>query len=120
MSKATILVVEDERQLLKDVGAHLDSLGYTTMLANDGREAMILAQQTPPDLVVTDIVMPYSSGLELIGFVKSTLQVPVIVLSSIDEEDTVMIAFRLGADDFLTKPFQQTELTLRVRRLLNH
>jgi DNA-binding response OmpR family regulator len=64
--------------------------------------------------------MPYTSGLELIGIVKSNSpkKIPVIVLSALGQEETVMEAFQLGADDFLTKPFNPTELSVRVKRLL--
>ena len=75
-----------------------------------------------PDLVITDILMPYTSGLEFISVVKSGVnnKIPIIVLSGIGEEATVMEAFDLGADDFLTKPFNPVELGVRVKRLLKN
>jgi len=116
-----ILIAEDDNALMKTISGYLESVGLQVITTNNGREAIELIDNHKPDLVVTDIVMPYTSGLELIGIVKSknVRKIPIIVLSSIDEEDTVMIAFKLGADDFITKPFELPELTLRINRLLN-
>ncbi|HMZ46076.1 MAG TPA: response regulator, partial [Chitinophagaceae bacterium] len=70
-------------------------------------------------LIITDIMMPYTSGLELVGIVKANLnkKTPIIVLSGMGEENIVLQAFEMGADDFLTKPFKPSELSLRVKRL---
>lgn len=72
-----------------------------------------------PDLIITDIVMPFTSGLELIGIVRSSgIKIPILVLSAMDEEATVLEALSLGADDFIIKPFNTTEFSMRVKRLL--
>lgn len=115
-----ILVVEDEPLMLMAVEAKLKNEGFEVAIAPDGREALKVLENYEPDLIVTDILMPYVSGLELISIIKSneSRKVPIIVLSGLDEEDTVMEAFQLGADDFLTKPFNPTELAVRVKRLL--
>jgi DNA-binding response OmpR family regulator len=117
----TILVAEDEPVTRMALEHHLNNNGYRVHTAVDGREALRLLEQTLPDLIITDIMMPFTSGLELVGIVRSTQQqhIPVIVLSAIDEEATVMEAFSLGADDFITKPFAPNELSIRVKRLLN-
>lgn len=115
-----ILIVEDERVTLLMLEECLKANGYEVITAKDGRDALNSLANNRPDLILTDIMMPYTSGLELIGIVRSagTSDVPVIVLSAIDEEATVMEAFRLGADDFVSKPFNAQELLLRVKRLL--
>lgn len=115
-----ILIAEDEPLMLMAIVAKLKGDGYEVTGTTDGREALKAIEENLPDLIITDILMPYTSGLELIGIVKSNpaTNIPVIVLSGIGEEETVMEAFQLGADDFLSKPFNPTELSVRVRRLL--
>ena len=116
-----ILVAEDEPLMSAAISGRLRNEGYEVIVALDGREALKAIELESPDLIITDILMPFTSGLELIGVVKSnpTLNIPVIVLSGMGQEATVMEAFELGADDFLTKPFNPGELSMRVKRALN-
>lgn len=115
-----ILIAEDEPLVMMALVAKLRKEGYEVTSATDGREALKAIEKNNPDLIITDILMPYTSGLELIGIVKSNpaTNIPILVISALGEEDTVMEAFQLGADDFLTKPFNPVELSLRVKRLL--
>ena len=115
-----ILIAEDEPVMLMAIEAKLRNEGYEVTAAKDGSEALQAIEFSTPDLIITDILMPYTSGLELISIVKSTANknIPVIVLSGLGQEETVLEAFQLGADDFLTKPFNPVELSLRVKRLL--
>ncbi len=115
-----ILIAEDEPVMLMAIEKKLRSDGYEVVATKDGNEALKAFEADLPDLIITDILMPYTSGLELIGIVKSTRgkNIPVIVLSGLGQEETVLEAFQLGADDFLTKPFNPLELSLRVKRLL--
>lgn len=115
-----ILVAEDEPLMLMAIEAKLKNEGFDVVGAQDGREALKILETTVPDLIITDILMPYTSGLELISIVKSgeNKKIPIIVLSGLGQEDTVMEAFQLGADDFITKPFNPTELSVRVKRLM--
>ena len=115
-----ILVAEDEPMMLMAIVARLKKDGYEVTSTTDGRQALKAIETSTPDLIITDILMPYTSGLELIGIVKSTpsSKIPILVLSGLGEEETVMEAFQLGADDFLTKPFNAIELSVRVKRLL--
>ena len=115
-----ILVAEDEPMMLMAIVARLKKDGYKVTSTTDGRQALKAIETSTPDLIITDILMPYTSGLELIGIVKSTPanKIPILVLSGLGEEETVMEAFQLGADDFLTKPFNAIELSVRVKRLL--
>ena len=106
--------------MLMAIVARLKKDGYEVTSTTDGRQALKAIETSTPDLIITDILMPYTSGLELIGIVKSTpsSKIPILVLSGLGEEETVMEAFQLGADDFLTKPFNAIELSVRVKRLL--
>ncbi len=115
-----ILIAEDEPLVMMALVAKLRKEGYEVTSATDGREALKAIEKNNPDLIITDILMPYTSGLELIGIVKSnpSINIPILVISALGEEDTVMEAFQLGADDFLTKPFNPVELSLRVKRLI--
>ena len=114
-----ILVAEDEPVMLMAIEAKLKNDGFEVTGVSDGQQALKAIEQSRPDLIITDILMPYISGLELIGVVRTNeKKIPIIVLSSIGEEETVMEAFQLGADDFITKPFNPTELSVRVKRLL--
>lgn len=114
-----ILVAEDEPIMLKTIELRLKKDGYDVIAVSDGREALKQIRENTPDLLITDIMMPYSSGLELVGAVKQELStpIPVIILSAMGQEDIVVKAFKLGADDFLNKPFSPNELSLRVKRL---
>jgi DNA-binding response OmpR family regulator len=116
-----ILIAEDDVIMLAAIKEQLKKDNYTILGANDGREALHALQTFKPDLIITDILMPYTSGLELIGILRSEHdnKLPILVLSALDEEETVMEAFSMGANDFLSKPFKPAELTIRVKRLLN-
>ena len=114
-----ILVAEDEPLMLMTIEAKLNNLGFEVVAVSDGQQALKILETYQPDLIITDILMPYTSGLELIGIVKSkNTKLPIIVLSGLGEEEIVLEAFNLGADDFLTKPFKPIDLELRVKRLL--
>jgi DNA-binding response OmpR family regulator len=115
-----ILVAEDEPIMLKTIALRLRKDGHEVIVADNGREAIEQIDQQNPDLIITDIMMPYSSGLEVVGKVKAPGQrnVPVIVLSAMGQENVVVEAFNLGADDYITKPFSPNELSMRVKRLV--
>lgn len=114
----TILVAEDDLIMLKTIEHRLKKDGHTVITSNDGREALQELEMSAPDLVITDIMMPFSSGLEIIGAVKKRAgkKIPVIILSAMGQENVVLEAFQLGADDYITKPFSPNELSMRVKR----
>ena len=93
--------------------------GFTSELAEDGKQAIEMLQKEIPDLIVADIMMPYVTGLQLISHVRNELKsnVPIIIISALDDDDTVLEAFRLGANDFIAKPFKPNELILRIKRI---
>ena len=112
-----ILVAEDEVIMLKTIEFRLKKDGHTVITAQDGMEALKKISEHNPDLILTDIMMPFSSGLEIISAVKlSGKKTPIIVLSAMGQENAVLEAFQLGADDYITKPFSLNELSVRVRR----
>ena len=116
-----ILVAEDEPMLLKTIELKLKKEGYEVIASADGRDAIARFHEMDPDMVITDIMMPYASGLEIVSIVKKpgSKRIPVIMLSAMEQEKVVMEAFELGADDYITKPFSLNELVIRVKRLMN-
>ena len=112
-----ILIAEDEPITLATMQLRLKKDQHEVLTASNGQEALALLKDQAFDLVITDIMMPFASGLEVLGFVKKQeKEVPVIVLSAMGQENVVVEAFTLGADDYITKPFSPNELALRVRR----
>jgi DNA-binding response OmpR family regulator len=116
-----ILVCDDDEALVSMIRFKLsrENLGEVVK-AMDGREAKKLLQEHDFDLVITDIHMPFHSGLEITTFIRVELNktTPIIVLSAEGLENTVLQAFEIGANDFITKPFSPAELAVRVKRIL--
>ncbi len=116
-----ILICEDDLMTLKALEHKLKNDGYETITVNDGKQAIdILNTRKDLDLLLTDLHMPLISGLELISHVRNNLKshLPIVMLTRVGLEDTVLHAFELGADDYITKPFSPEELSLRIKRLL--
>ena len=117
-TKPHILVVDDDRSILKFITANLKTRGYEIFTAFNGAEAIEIWQTEPVDLILLDLVMPEMDGLAVCQFVRQFSTVPIIVLSALDDEDRKVKALDLGADDYLTKPFGLQELLARVRAVL--
>lgn len=115
-----ILLAEDNSVLSLLLKFRLEKEGYKLLIAKDGKEALELIEEFNPELILTDIMMPFVSGLEVISHVRNKLnsQTPIIVFSSAGQEEIVLKAFDLGATDFMSKPFSPHELVIRVKRLL--
>lgn len=114
-----ILIVEDDEMILRTLEFRLKKDGYKVEVARDGKDALKKLKENTYSLVITDLMLPFVTGMEVLSCVKSNKpDLPIIVLSGADEEGTIMDAFKLGADDFIAKPFSPGELTLRVKRLL--
>lgn len=113
-----ILVVEDSGLSVKIIEQTLKKTNHTITIAKNGSEAIEKIKTDVPDLILTDVMMPYVSGLELIKWVKDTYQdaIRIIVLTSLGNEDIVIESFTLGADDFIAKPFQAEDLLKRIER----
>ncbi|NDK55388.1 response regulator transcription factor [Pontibacter fetidus] len=112
-----ILIAEDEPITLATMELRLTKDGHEVISTDNGQDALGKLSDFMPDLVITDIMMPFASGLEVLSFVKKlNARIPVIVLSAMGQENVVLEAFTLGADDYITKPFSPNELALRVKR----
>jgi two-component system KDP operon response regulator KdpE len=113
-----ILVVDDEPQITRVLRTSLSGHAYDVRVANDGETALEIMKDWTPDLVITDLAMPNMDGLELTRRLRSTRQVPILILSVRGEERTKVQALDAGADDYVTKPFGIEELLARVRASL--
>lgn len=114
-SAAKILVVDDDRQIIRMLRASLQGSGYHVVTAGNGVEALERFEAETPDLIITDLAMPEMNGIELTQAVRSIAATPVIVLSVRDGDAMKVRALDQGADDYLTKPFSIQELLARVR-----
>ncbi|WP_129337296.1 response regulator [Cellulomonas endophytica] len=113
-----ILVVDDERQLVRALRIMLVARGYEVETAGDARTALALAARTPPDLAVVDLGLPDADGLEVVHGLRGWTTLPVLVLSARDAQAAKVAALDAGADDYVTKPFGMDELLARVRAAL--
>jgi len=115
---AKIVVVEDEPTIAEAVAARLRADGHEVLLASDGLEGVSLCRRERPDLVVLDLMLPGLDGYEVCRQVQAERPVPVLVLTARGEETDVVVGLRMGADDYVTKPFSPRELSARVDALL--
>jgi two-component system KDP operon response regulator KdpE len=115
---AQILVVDDESQVRQALRTILESAGYAVVTAESGEDAIRTFAQCRPDLILMDLLIPGMGGIEATRQLRERSSVPIIVLSAVSEEDSKVQALELGADDYVTKPFNVKELTARVRAAL--
>ncbi|RAJ08488.1 response regulator receiver domain-containing protein [Chitinophaga skermanii] len=116
-----ILVIEDDTLMLRTIELILKKQGYIVDLAANGKDAMTALTGNHYDLVITDIMLPFANGFELVSKIKNSstnTNVPVIIISAITHESSITDGFELGVDDYLRKPFVPSELVLRVNRLI--
>ncbi|MCF8495513.1 MAG: response regulator transcription factor [Alphaproteobacteria bacterium] len=113
-----IALVDDDRNILVSVTMALEAEGFTVKSYTNGEEALKGILASPPDLAVLDIKMPRMNGLELLTKLRETSNMPVIFLTSVDDEVDEVIGLRMGADDYITKPFSQRLLIERINALL--
>jgi DNA-binding response OmpR family regulator len=114
----TVLVVDDEPIVRDVVVRYLRREGYSTLEADDGDRARTMLERNTPDLVVLDVMLPGTDGLELCRWIRSRSELPVILLTARGEEADRIVGLELGADDYVTKPFSPRELAARVRTVL--
>ncbi len=115
---ATIALVDDDRNILTSLSIALQSEGFVTRLYSDGEAALKALVDNPPDIAVCDIKMPRMDGLELLRRLREKSALPVIFLTSKDDELDEALGLALGADDYITKPFSQRLLIARIRAIL--
>ena len=113
-----ILVVDDEKLLVKGIRFNLENEGYDVITGSDGMEAVELAGSENPDLIVLDLMMPRLDGLEACGKIREFSDVPIIMLTAKEDDMDKLMGFEHGADDYLTKPFNILELKARIKALL--
>jgi len=121
MEKKSILVIDDEEDIIELVQYHLKREGYRVLRANTGEDGLTLAQSGTPDLVILDLMLPGIDGLEVCKRLKNNIQtekIPIIMLSAKGEEIDIVTGLELGADDYVTKPFSPRILLARVRSVL--
>ncbi|MFH1028459.1 MAG: response regulator transcription factor [Pseudomonadota bacterium] len=117
-TEKTILLVDDDPNILQVAGFAVGKAGYRTITAKDGKQALEQFRAEQPDLIVLDIVMPEMDGVDVCRQIRAESNVPVIFLSSMDDEVDRVVGLELGADDYLTKPFSPRELVARIRAVL--
>jgi two-component system alkaline phosphatase synthesis response regulator PhoP len=115
MANKKILVVDDDAKIVELVKLYLNRDGYSVLTAYDGKEALRLAREFHPDLVVLDIMLPGMDGLEICRTLRAESSVPIILLTAKTTEQDRIVGLDLGADDYVTKPFSPKELAARVR-----
>lgn len=117
--KWKILLVDDEPSIRRIVSFRLEQGGYDVLTAGNGVEALEMFNQTLPDLVIVDLMLPEMSGFDLTDHIRKKSYVPLIILSASTDESSIIKGLELGADDFVKKPFSPIELEVRIKGLLN-
>jgi DNA-binding response OmpR family regulator len=118
VGSATVLVVDDERKIRDLVRSYLEREGYAVLQADTGQRALEVASRAEPDLVVLDLMLPDLSGEEVARSLRENSAVPIIMLTAKSSEDDRVAGLRIGADDYLVKPFSPRELVARVQAVL--
>lgn len=117
MQHKKILIVEDEPKIAEAVEAYLTKDGYATLVAYDGRQALLLFEKEHPDMIILDLMLPHISGEEVCKTVRKESRIPIIMLTAKASEDNKIEGLNMGADDYITKPFSPRELVARVNSL---
>ena len=115
LDKKTILIVDDEKTIVDMLVINLQKEGYNTLEANDGEEAVRIALEQKPNLVLLDIMLPKMDGLAVCKRIRQSLDIPILMISAKDEEIDKILGLELGADDYITKPFSVRELMARIK-----
>ncbi len=118
MSNELILVVDDEKTLVKALTFNLEKEGFRVEAAYDGEEALEKVNSLKPDVVVLDLMLPEVDGFEVCRQIRKKLEVPIIMLTARSEDIDKVLGLELGADDYMTKPFNSRELVARIKAIL--
>ena len=114
----TVLVVEDESSIASFVALYLKNAGYSVRTAATGSEALAQFQASQPAIIVLDLMLPDIDGIEVCRRIRKSSDVPILMLTARDEDVDKIIGLEVGADDYLTKPFNPRELVARVKSIL--
>jgi DNA-binding response OmpR family regulator len=118
MSRETVLVVDDEAHIAELARLYLEQAGYQVQTAADGAQALAQIERRPPALIVLDLMLPEIDGWEVCRRVRARSDVPILMLTARDDDVDKIVGLELGADDYLTKPFNPRELVARVKAIL--
>lgn len=113
-----ILIVDDDENICEVIKMYVDSAGYDTRIANDGKEAEEVFLNYKPDLVLLDIMLPHIDGIDVLKWIRKEYETPVIMLTAKGETFDKVLGLELGADDYIVKPFEPKELLARVKAVL--
>lgn len=116
--RGTILLVDDEKEIIKLMEIYFVNEGYTLLKASDGLEALDLLERHPVDLIIMDVMMPRMDGIEACMRIRETRELPIILLSAKSQDIDKIAGLSIGADDYVTKPFNPLELVARVKSQL--
>jgi DNA-binding response OmpR family regulator len=116
---ATALVVDDEPQMTMIIGFALETQGFTVLSAHDGATALNILSSRDIDLVVLDVLMPAMDGLSLCSHIRAGSQIPIMLLTALDQHEDVIAGLEHGADDYVTKPFHPQEVAMRAKNLVH-
>src|SRR5690242_9910933 len=117
-STQSVLVVEDEASIASFVSLYLKNAGYDVRTATNGADALTSVQNQPPSLIVLDLMLPDIDGIEICRRIRQKSDVPILMLTARDEDVDKIIGLEVGADDYMTKPFNPRELVARVKSIL--
>ena len=121
MTKETILIVDDEEDIIELIKYNLKTEGYSILTAQTGEQAIKIAKQSRPDLMVLDLMLPGMDGFEVTRYLRSnedTRDMPIVILTAKGEESDIITGLELGANDYISKPFSPKVLTARIRAIL--
>ena len=121
MKKKQILLAEDDPMIASLLHYRMQKDGYDVIHKSNGKDVKIVLEQTKPDIIISDILMPYFSGIELVDYLRNDLKstIPIILISAASNEENVLSAFKLGANDFVSKPINPSKLLIRISREIN-
>jgi two-component system alkaline phosphatase synthesis response regulator PhoP len=118
MSKPRILIIEDEKDIVRLLKYNLDKQGFDVQSAHDGETGLSMARKDKPDLILLDLMLPKMDGIEVCRTLRQDSKVPIIILTAKKEEVDRILGLELGADDYVTKPFSVRELMARIKAIL--
>ncbi|MET1259332.1 MAG: response regulator transcription factor [Flavobacteriaceae bacterium] len=121
MERNKILLAEDDEMLASLLSYRLEKAGFFVTVTQDGKEVLAALENELPDAIISDIMMPYCSGIELVDHLRNSIRsgIPIILISAASNEDNVLSALQMGANDFISKPVSPSELVVRVTREIN-